>query len=254
LSKPISEETGRVLREMELTEYETRIYLTLLEMGASTASRISEHANVPYSKIYEALNSLEEKGWIETQTGRPRRYYPKPPIEALETTKIRLENMVKRWERSILNELQAIYDKMEIREKPEIWILRGKINTIAKLRDMIENAKVELMIAAPTLAEPVMEAVIPTLKKLETLRVNLQIMVSRGVNSKLLEEMSKIADVRLRDHMFGGGLIVDGREALLLLGEEKPSLIIWSDHSGLVKFAKDYFQYLWDTANKISRA
>jgi len=48
--------------------------------------------------------------------------------------------------------------------------------------------------------------------------------------------------------MFGGGVIVDGKEALLLLGEEKPTLVIWSDHVGLVKFAKDYFQYLWESS------
>jgi len=132
---------------MGLTEYETRIYLALLEIGATTARRLSEHANVPYSKIYEVLNSLEEKGWVQAQTGRPRRYYPKPPVEALEATKIRLENMMRDWEKSISAELQPLYDKMEIREKPEIWILRGEFNTIAKIREMTENVKTDLMIA-----------------------------------------------------------------------------------------------------------
>jgi hypothetical protein len=51
--------------------------------------------------------------------------------------------------------------------------------------------------------------------------------------------------------MFGGGVIVDSKEALLLLGEEKPTLVIWSDNMGLVKFAKDYFQYQWRTAEDI---
>jgi len=54
----------------------------------------------------------------------------------------------------------------------------------------------------------------------------------------------------LKDNMFGGGLIADGREAILILGEKKTSLTIWSDHLGLVKFAKDYFQHLWDSAEK----
>ena len=249
----MSEETGRILREMGLTQYETRVYLGLLEIGAATASRISEHSNVPYSKIYEVLNSLESKGWIETQTGRPRRYYPKPPVEALEATKMQLENMMRNWERSISAELQPIYDKMEIREKPEIWILRGEFNTIAKLREMIENVEAELMIAAPTLAESIVEAIPATFGKLRDSNVRLLVMVSKNVNEKLLEEISKIAEVRVRENMFGGGVIADGREALLILGEEKPSLVIWSDHIGLVKFAKDYFRHLWDTANKISR-
>jgi len=55
----------------------------------------------------------------------------------------------------------------------------------------------------------------------------------------------------LRDHLFGGGVIADGREAILVLGGRgKPSLTIWSDHSGLVKFAKGYFRNLWETAER----
>lgn len=250
MNESVSEESRRMLKEIGLTEYETRIYLSLLEIGATTARRVSEHANVPYSKIYEALNSLEEKGWIETQSGRPRRYYPRSPTEALEAQKLRLESMVRTWERSVLKELQPFYDKMEIREKPEIWILRGEFNAIAKLRDMVDNARIELMIAAPHLATRFLDALMPTFAKLADTGLDLLVMVSRNVSGNLLGEISKFAEVRVRDHMFGGGVIADGREALLVLGEDKPSLIIWSDHMGLVKFAKDYFQYLWDTASE----
>lgn len=252
MSDPITEDTGRVLRQMGLTEYETRIYLALLEIGATTARRLSEHANVPYSKIYEVLNSLEEKGWVQAQTGRPRRYYPKPPVEALEATKIRLENMMRDWEKSISAELQPLYDKMEIREKPEIWILRGEFNTIAKIREMTENVKTDLMIAIPVLVEPVVNAVTPAFGKLIDSDVRLLVMLSKNVDKRLLNQISKVAEVRVRERMFGGGLIADGREAILILGEEKPSLVIWSDHIGLVKFAKDYFNHLWNTADKIS--
>jgi len=50
--------------------------------------------------------------------------------------------------------------------------------------------------------------------------------------------------------MFGGGIIVDGKEAILFMGEDKPTLVIWSNHLGLVQFAKDYFQHLWNSSEK----
>ena len=59
-----------------------------------------------------------------------------------------------------------------------------------------------------------------------------------------------VAEVRVRDQMFGGGIIVDGKEAILFMGEDKPTLVIWSNHLGLVQFAKDYFQHLWDSSEK----
>ncbi|RLE50620.1 MAG: hypothetical protein DRJ21_01605, partial [Candidatus Methanomethylicota archaeon] len=56
-------------------------------------------------------------------------------------------------------------------------------------------------------------------------------------------------EVRFREKMFGGGLIIDEREALIILGGEDNSLIaIWSNHSELVKLARIYFNYLWKDA------
>lgn len=245
----INDRAKRILRELGLTEYETRAYLSLLEKGATTASKVSEHANVPYSKIYETLNSLERKGWIETKRGRPSRYYPKSPSEALSAVRLRLEDAVKSWEQTVLSELQPLYEKREIHEKPDIWILRGEFNTLAKLQEMLGKAKSKLMIATPTLTEALMEAVVPMLIRLQDSGVEILLMTSKDVGERNLEKMADVAEVRVRDQMFGGGVIVDGKEALLLLGEKKPTLVIWSDHVGLVKFAMDYFQYLWSSSN-----
>lgn len=76
-------------------------------------------------------------------------------------------------------------------------------------------------------------------------------LIGKDVEEQIIEKVMDVAEVRVRDHMFGGGVIVDSKEALLLLGEEKPTLVIWSDHMGLVKFAKDYFQYLWNSSEII---
>ncbi|RJS74564.1 TrmB family transcriptional regulator [Candidatus Bathyarchaeota archaeon] len=249
MTEPVSEKARKTLREIGLTEYETRAYMYLLRTGATTASRISGNANVPYSKIYEVLNSLERKGWIETRSGRPRRYYPKSPIEALDATRLRIENKMKDWRNSVVEELQPLYEKREIREKPDVWILRGEYDAVAKIKDLVSNAKNHLMIALPAFTEPFMFSLLPLFKSLLDTNVKVSIMVpkDRNENMKVLEN---IGEVRLKDNMFGGGLIADGREAILILGEKKTSLTIWSDHLGLVKFAKDYFQHLWDSAEK----
>ncbi len=244
----ISDQAKRILRELGLTEYETRAYLSLLEKGATTASRVSEISTVPYSKIYETLNSLERKGWIETKRGRPSRYYPKSPSEALSAVRLRLEDAVKSWEQTVLGELQPLYEKRQIREKPDIWILHGEFNTLAKIQEMLGKAKSRLMIAAPTLPRAIMEAIVPMLINLKNSGVTILLMASENVGERDLERIAEVAGVRIREQMFGGGIIVDEREALLLLGEKESTLVIWADHAGLVKFAKDYFQYLWESS------
>jgi sugar-specific transcriptional regulator TrmB len=222
-----------------------------LEQGALTASQVSENAEVPYSKVYETLTSLERKGWIETERGRPARYYPRAPSEALATVKLRLEDKVKTWEKTILEELEPFYERREIREKPDIWILRGELNTLAKLKEMAENTKNELMIAAPILPKALADVAENMITQLNNSNVKVFFMASRKAKDWNLKRLADVAEVRVRDHMFGGGAIADGKEAMLFLGEDKPTLVIWSNHLGLVQFAKEYFQYLWDSSEKV---
>ena len=248
MSIPVSEEARKILREVGLTDYETRAYLILLERGVMAASEVSEHGSVPYSKVYETLNSLERKGWIEAERGRPSRYFPKSPSEALEAARLRLEDMVGSWKRVVLGELQPLYERRELLEKPDIWILRGEFSVLAKLREMLSGAKKELMVAAPAFAKNFVDAVVPMLSQLRDVGANVQVMITKDWN---VEKIAKVGEVRIRDGMFGGGVIVDSKEALLFLGEDKPTLVIWSNHTGLVKFARDYFQYLWSSSEEL---
>jgi sugar-specific transcriptional regulator TrmB len=251
LSTPVSEDAKKILHQIGLTEYETRAYLILLERGVMTASEVSEYGGVPYSKVYETLNSLERKGWIEAERGRPSRYFPKAPSESLEAARLRLEDMVNSWKRVILGELQPLYEKRELMEKPDIWILRGEFSILAKLKEMLDVAKNELMIAVPAFAKGFVDASVSVLERVRSSGVRVQIMMTEG---EYIKKISKVGEARVRDNLFGGGVIVDGKEALLFLGEADTKrsysglLVIWSNHIGLVKFAREYFQLLWDTA------
>jgi sugar-specific transcriptional regulator TrmB len=243
-----SDTVRRVLHELGLTEYETETYIALLRSGVLTASEVSDQSNVPYSKIYETLNALERKGWIEAEHGRPSKYFPRSPEEALSMTKLQFEEKLRGWEKTIATELQPIFEQREIREKPDIWILRGQLNVLTKLQEMMDNAKSEVMIAAPVFVKPFAGFFANFLKGLRERSVRVSFMVAEGVENWNIEDSALVAQVRTRDRMFGGGVICDSREALLMLGEDKPTLVIWSNHIGLVKFARDYFQYLWDSS------
>lgn len=246
---PVGENVRRVLREMELNAYETDAYVVLLGTGQMTAMEISKKANVPYSKIYEVLNSLKDKGWIKSVESRPSKYYPVPPLEALATAKLKLEDKYKSWEQTIASELQPLYEKQELVEHPDILILRGQQGVIAKLEETFRKARKEIMIAALEFAKNIIISATVFLEVLQKTRVNIKLMVAGKAGGwKNLEGLAGISELRVRDQMFGGGIIVDGKEAMLFLGEEKPSLVIWSNHVGLVRFARDYFQFLWDSS------
>jgi sugar-specific transcriptional regulator TrmB len=244
----VSEATLEIMRKMGLNAYETDAYLTLLEGGQMTAMETSREANVPYSKIYEVLNSLKQKGWIKSTETRPSKYYPIPPLEAAAAAKRRLENEYQNWEQGLAEELQPLYEKRELVERPDILILHGQQAILAKIEEVLKKANREIMIAAPSFTRPLIALVESPLNGVKK-NVTINLMAAGDVTDwHFLKKVAGITELKFRDHMFGGGVIADGKEAMLFLGEDKPSLVIWSNHVGLVGFAREYFQFLWDSS------
>ncbi|MGB9675962.1 MAG: TrmB family transcriptional regulator [Candidatus Bathyarchaeales archaeon] len=249
---PISEETKKVMREVGLNTYEIDAYLAVLEGGQMTAMEISRKANVPYSKIYEVLNSLRDKGWIKRFETRPTKYQPVAPLEAIANAKLMFEEKYKLWEQKIAGELQLLYERQELVERTDILILHGQKAIMAKLEETVQKASKEIMVAVPEFAKNMIASSATLLQEaLNKADVEVKVMVSEKIVDEKLRKMARFLELRARDQMFGGGIIVDGKEAMLFLGEEKPSLVIWSNHAGLVRFAREYFQFLWDSSQKI---
>jgi sugar-specific transcriptional regulator TrmB len=233
---------------MGLNAYETDAYIALLEGGEMTAMEISREAKVPYSKTYEILNSLKQKGWIKSTETRPFKYYPVPPLEAASTAKQRLEDEYQSWEQRLAEELQPLYEKRDLVERPDILILHGQQAILSKLEEVLKKANREIMIAAPAFTRPLIALIESPLDGVKK-SVSVKLMAAGKLADWLfLKKIKGISELKFRDHMFGGGVIADGKEAMLFLGEEKPSLVIWSNHVGLVGFAREYFQFLWDSS------
>jgi HTH-type transcriptional regulator, sugar sensing transcriptional regulator len=94
----------------------------------------------------------------------------------------------------------------------------------------------------------------PMLRVLHEKGVRITVLVSEQTNPDTVRAISRIADVRLKNNMFGGGVIGDSRQVMILLGEGRSDIgsfepiAIWAEHIGLAGFAKDYFHYLWADA------
>src|SRR5438309_9746072 len=75
-SVPINQERVRKLMEHGLTEYQARVYLTLLDLGAATATQISPLSKVPRTRIYATMQQLHQKGLVQILPETPLRYEP----------------------------------------------------------------------------------------------------------------------------------------------------------------------------------
>ncbi len=251
----ISDKSRKAMEDLGLTSYEIRVYLSLLESGSMTASDMSKRSGVPYSKIYEVLNSLEEKGWLESNSSRPQKFFPKSPSTALEITRTRHDNNFRESHSTIMSELMPMYTKSGMKEKPEIWVATGIMNIAVKVNEIIQNSQNELLVALPQVAENVAKPLQPLLRTLHDKGVKINILASAKINPEILKALSRVADVRLKDGLFGGGVIGDSKQVVILLGEGSGEggavepIAISAEHAGLAVFAKGYFEYLWEDSN-----
>ena len=253
----VSDKTKKSLENIGLTSYEIRSYTTLLKEREINASEISEKSGVPYSKIYEVLGTLEEKGWIGSDDSRPTKYFAKSPTTALETTKQSAENEFLKNRSVILTELTSLYEKSGTSEKPDIWVISGAMNIVAKIMELVENCRSEVLIAIPQAGEEIVKQSLPKLRQLNEKGVKITILTSDKLDKESVKAISRIAKIKIKSGLFGGGIISDKRYVVILMGPEISGskttdiVAIWADHAGLAGFAKEYFEYLLKDAKEV---
>jgi len=253
----ISDKTKKSLEKIGLTSYEIKSYGTLLKEGEITASEISEKSGVPYSKIYEVLSTLEEKGWLGSDNSRPTKYFAKSPTTALDTTQQNAENEFLKNKSVILTELTSVYEKSGTSEKPDIWVISGAMNIVAKIMELVDNCRSEVLIAIPQAGEEIVKQALPKLRHLNEKGVKITILTSDKLDKESVKAISRIAKIKIKSGLFGGGIISDKRYVVILMGPEISGskttdiVAIWADHAGLAGFAKEYFEYLLKDAKEI---
>lgn len=252
----ISDKTRKALERIGLTSYEIRTFATLLKSGEMTASDASQKSGVPYSKIYEVLGTLEGKGWIGSDDSRPTIYFAKSPSTGVETTRQETEAEFARNQSVILNELMPLYEKSGTSEKPDIWVLSGAANIAAKILEMVDTCRREVMIALPEAGEALVSQALPKLRLLHDRGVGITVLTSDRMDPDSIKAVKRVATVKIKKGLFGGGIISDRRYVVILLGPEMGSpdssevVAIWADHAGLAGFARQYFEYLLKDSRK----
>lgn len=79
----VADDLIRSLGELGLTLNEARAYLSLLQFSPATAARVAERAGVPRPKVYEALHSLEQRGFCSSRAEGVATFEPVDPERAL---------------------------------------------------------------------------------------------------------------------------------------------------------------------------
>jgi HTH-type transcriptional regulator, sugar sensing transcriptional regulator len=210
-----------IRRYFDLNLYEGKLWAALLSRGVSTAGELSDIADVPRSRSYDVLESLEKKGFVVMKLGKPIKYLAVPPSEVVERVKknmhqeaaTKVQRLDSLKNSDLLNELETLHNQgVELVEPSELsGAIRGRHNLYNHIELAIREAKKSVTIMTTTQG---------LLRKVESLKTSLEAAKKRGIDIKIaapltretsavVKDLKRIAEVRHVDNVKARFCVVD---------------------------------------------
>ncbi len=258
---------SKLRRYFSLNLYEVKIWTALLSRGVSTAGELSDIADVPRSRSYDVLESLEKKGFVVMKLGKPIKYLVVPPHEVLERVKKNVKEDAKdrigRLEElkgtDVINELNALHSQgVELVEPADLsGSLRGRHNLYNHLELTIRNAEknVTLMTTTQGFIRKV-EGLKPTFDKIKKRGVKIRIAapITKEAMSSV-KDLKGIAEIRHTDSK-ARFCIVDGKELIFMVLDDKEvhptyDVGVWVNTPFFASALDNLFEVAWKNMKPI---
>lgn len=255
---PINEERLRKMQDLGLTEYQARVYLTLLDFGEAIASQLPSLSRVPRTRIYSVMDQLHEKGLVEIIPVKPRKYRPVPISSYIEKVARDLKSKAKDMEK----QARAYSREFEVKRKAEaekvgrLKAIYGRRNVREVLSRMYDAAREEV-ISIGTVQSPkrILGSRLPWITRKS--KEGLDLKYAFPVNSFSMEAVKKLteyADVRSIDMILPiYFLVVDAQQVLIchpipndesfLRGDD---IAIWTDDEGMSEAMRAIAYNIWN--------
>ncbi len=260
---------SRIRKIFDLNLYEAKVWTALLSRGVSTAGELSNISDVPRSRTYDILESLEKKGFIVMKIGKPIKFVALKPEEVVERVKrnliVHAQERSKRLEQlrgdEVLDELTGLYTSgVKFVEPSDLsGSLRGRQNMYNHLDMMIRSA--EKTITIITTASGInrkFEALLPALEKAKKRGVAIRIAAPiTHENVKVAREMSKVAEIRASSGLSGRFAVVDSAQLMFMVLDDKTvhpnyDVGIWLSTTFLAQSLEQLFEVAWKDMKPIS--
>jgi len=261
---------SRIRKIFDLNLYEAKVWTALLSRGISTAGELSNISDVPRSRTYDILESLEKKGFIVMKIGKPIKFVALKPEEVVERVKknliIQAQEKSKRLEKlrndEVLGELNSLYTNgIKFVEASDLsGSIRGRQNVYNHLDMMIRSAEDSLVLV--TTADGLnrkFEVLLPSLEKAKKRGVKIKIAAPiTPENIKVAKELSKVGEVRHLEGFNGRFAIADAEQILFMLLDDKSvhpnyDVAVWLSTEYLAKTFQDMFEYSWKNLTPLSK-
>jgi len=254
---------SRLRKIFDLNLYEVKVWTALLSRGVSTAGELSNISDVPRSRTYDILESLEKKGFIIMKLGKPIKFIALKPEEVIERVKKNLlvdaQSKSKRLENlkgdDVLKELSLLFTQgVKFVQPADLsGSLRGRQNLYNHLDMMVREAQKTITIVTTSDGlNRKLEALMPSLEKARKRGVKIRIAAPiTPQNAKVAKDFSRIAEIRSsEDKMKARFMIIDGQQLLFMLMDDEKvhpnyDLGVWLNTDFFAPALEQLFELAW---------
>ena len=259
---------SRLRKIFDLNLYEAKVWTALLSRGVSTAGELSNISDVPRSRTYDILETLEKKGFIVMKLGKPIKFVALKPEEVVERVKKNLvvaaneksKRLDKLKSEDILEELNSLFtDGVKFVEPSDLsGSLRGRQNVYNHLDMMIREAEktITIVTTAPGLNRK-LEALMPSLEKAKKRGVVIRIASKiDDSNKEIAKDLSKVAEVRNTGEIRARFAIIDSNQLLFLVLDDETvhpnyDVAIWLSTEFFASAMEQLFESAWKGFKKV---
>ena len=252
------------LKIFGLNSYEAKIWVALLSRGVSSAGELSDISNVPRSRSYDVLESLEKKGFIVMKIGKPIKYIAVPPSEVLERVKGKIQeeanaqsrNLETLKESDVLSELSSLHNKgVELVEPTDLTAsFRGRNKVYEQILLMLKESEKEfILVSTEDGLVRKLDYLSRAFKKASERGVNIKI-VAPIIKSETKEAVKLLGDyveIRSSTDLKARFAIADGTELAFLLFNDDAihptyDVGVWVNTPFFATALQQLFNLAWD--------
>jgi len=260
---PLSESQIKALSDFGLTATQSKLYLSLNIIGASSVKDITEFSNTPRQDVYRVLNELFEIGLVEKEITTPTQYRAIPINDCLNLLTERLTKKTKEIQLTAHKTLNHLTKNLPLKKEPcKIILVPNKEPIALKSRDLLNSVQENLMVISPP------NKLFPWLFEQKCLfqkalkrNVKLRLITKRPANEKALQqtiqtlnENSNFKIKYLPQTPAVSFSLYDTKRIILELSAKEgytKSQAIICENSSLIELASSYFELNW-CASKLS--
>lgn len=133
------EQLGDELQRLGWSKYEAACYHSLVKFGEMKASQIAGRIDSQPAKVYQPLNTLQERGYVKVRGENPKRYIAQNPRLVIEEEQKKFESKSD----EILEDLEQAWE-VQIERGPDsedsAWVLSGRDGMNTELENVLETA------------------------------------------------------------------------------------------------------------------